>query len=312
MPRFGPLVVLVCVVVFVSVLYSSSQLQPVASDTPRQVIDQPLQPSEIDDGKEQHGVGSAFHKALAIEDSCRAKRSSVQRRECIISHLLLPFRTAGRAIEIGGPSQAYNGNPYPVYSHLAASDNVRFSDKTLWEKQAGGVYHWVKGKPPGRQFILDASNLSEIPSAAYDVVMSAHNLEHLANPLKAIAEQKRILKPLGALLIIVPHKEKTFDHRRPTSTFDHLLSDYRRDTPESDLSHLEDIVAMHDLGRDKQAGGLAKFRARSLDNFRNRGLHQHVFDEALLRQVLEHFGFHVVLTDVTDIHILAAAVRSEL
>jgi SAM-dependent methyltransferase len=260
--------------------------------------------------KKERTVQRAASLAATVVASCSAAALPAPRRDCITAGLLAPLADSP-AIEIGGPSQAYNGKPYSVYSHLRRCDNVRFSEKTLWEKQTGSVYSWIKGKPAGRQYILDASNLSEIATATYNVVMSAHNLEHLANPLKALLEQKRILRPLGVLLLTVPNKRMTFDHRRPTATLQHLLDDLARDTPESDLSHLEEILRLHDLQRDRQAGDLNRFRKRSMNNFQNRGLHQHVFDEVLVREMLQHLGFTVVFTDVSDIHIFTAAIRSE-
>jgi len=242
---------------------------------------------------------------------CSKAVSHIARRSCIITRLLKPL-AAEPAIEIGGPSNIYNGDPYRIYQHLERCDNVRFGGSTLWERDDGGVYHWVRGKPKGRQFILDAVNLSGIADASYSVVMSSHNLEHLVNPLKAIAEQKRILRPLGVLIITLPNKELTFDHRRPTATLQELIEDYRRNTPESDLSHLDQILKLHDIGRDPGAGDLKKFRDRSLDNAKNRALHQHVFDAALMKAVLEFHGFSVATSDHTGVNIFTIAVRSEV
>ena len=134
---------------------------------------------------------------------------------------------------------------------------------------------------------------------------------HLANPLRALLEQKRILKPLGVLILTLPYKPATFDHRRPVATLQHLLDDLAKGTPESDLGHLEEILSLHDLQRDRPAGNLQQFRKRSLDNFKNRGLHQHVFDLRLIQAMLEHFGFGIVALDISGINMLAVAVRSE-
>jgi ubiquinone/menaquinone biosynthesis C-methylase UbiE len=243
--------------------------------------------------------------------ACVANSTQAHHRSnCILASLLAPLATEP-AIEIGGPSRAYNGQPFHVYTHLSHCDNVRFSGNTLWEKNTGGVYHWVKGKPAGKQFYLDAANLSGIPTAAYSTVMSAHNLEHLANPLKALLEQKRILRPLGVLLLTLPFKEATFDHKRPSVTMAHLLEDLANGTDETDLSHLEEILKFHDLDRDPQAGKLHQFRKRSLSNFQNRGLHQHVFDGPVVQAMLEHAGFTVVSIEVYDFHLCTIAIRSE-
>jgi hypothetical protein len=65
------------------------------------------------------------------------------------------------------------------------------------------------------------------------------------------------------------------------------------------LSHLEEILATHDLSMDLAAGGLESFRARSLRNEENRALHQHVFDPPLIREILCHVGIQVLYEDMT-------------
>jgi hypothetical protein len=98
-------------------------------------------------------------------------------------------------------------------------------------------------------------------------------------------------------LIVVPRRQDTFDHRRPVTTFEHLLEDAARGVDESDLTHVEEIVELHDLMRDLPGLTLEGFRQRSLKNFENRGLHHHIFDEGLLRQMFEHLNISTVFVD---------------
>ena len=144
----------------------------------------------------------------------------------------------------------------------------------------------------GRQIIAEAVDLTEVEDASYDFVLSCHSLEHIANPLKALLEWNRVLKPGGTLILVVPNKDSIFDHRRPVTTFAHLVSDFDLNTNESDLTHLPEILELHDLRRDRAAGTLIEFQERSMRNFENRGLHHHVFDLQTLTEVLTftHFG----------------------
>jgi hypothetical protein len=73
-----------------------------------------------------------------------------------------------------------------------------------------------------------------------------------------------------------------------------LVADEQSDVDERDLTHLQEILELHDLGRDKAAGSFEDFKARSLDNFSNRGLHHHVFDAALLSDCLNHTDYKVL------------------
>ena len=76
-------------------------------------------------------------------------------------------------------------------------------------------YVYDKNHHPGKQYILEATELYEINSNTYDFLLSSHMLEHTANPIKALKEWKRIIKDKGYLILIVPHKDGTFDDNIP-------------------------------------------------------------------------------------------------
>jgi len=65
-----------------------------------------------------------------------------------------------------------------------------------------------------------------IKDKQYDFLLASHALEHIANPFKAIMEWLRILKDNGIILIILPHKDDTFDHKRPVKDLKHLIKDF--------------------------------------------------------------------------------------
>ena len=50
----------------------------------------------------------------------------------------------------------------------------------------------------------------------------------------------------------------------------HLIADFNVDMTEADLTHMPEIMALHDLERDSQAGDLPAFKARSERNSENR------------------------------------------
>ncbi len=193
-------------------------------------------------------------------------------------------------LEIGGPSSLFGRRGlFPVYPLAGRVDNCNFSSETVWEGRisAGRSFRFDRRRPPGRQFIGEATDLGFLPAEAYDFVLSSHTLEHSANPLRALLEWKRILAPDGALLLILPHKDGTFDHRRPVTSTQHLLEDFERQVEEDDLTHLGEILELHDLSLDPPAGGFDQFRSRSEQNFSNRCLHHHVFDTRLAVQLVE-------------------------
>jgi SAM-dependent methyltransferase len=224
-------------------------------------------------------------------------------------------RVAGkRGIEIGGPS-AFFRTTLPAYPIVKELDAVNFWGTTLWEGQvrAGRTFRF-DGDRTGHQFIAEATDMAEVPSGAYHFVLSSNCLEHVANPLKALAEWRRVLVDDGALVLVLPKKSSNFDHRRPFTTFEHLLQDYENDVFEDDLTHLDEILALHDLSRDPPAGSFEQFKARSLDNLSNRALHHHVFEPEVVRRMLHHAGFEVLIATETarDYVALAMLCRPQL
>lgn len=187
--------------------------------------------------------------------------------------------------EIGGPSREHWGR-LGVYDTANRIDITNFASSTLWENKLvhNSSFIW-NGKPKGIQYIRDAIDLHDIPDNFYDFVLASHVLEHIANPFKALLEWLRILRSKGLLLIIVPLKEITFDHNRAIIQIEHLIADYHNHTAESDLSHLSEILQLHDLKMDPPAGDLNFFKNRSVNNFLNRGLHQHVYDQQLMYHI---------------------------
>ena len=204
----------------------------------------------------------------------------------------------GYGLEIGGPSKVFSRRGIvPVYPVVAGLDGCNFSSQTVWEgniQEGEGRYRYAKGRTPGRQFINDAVTLEGIASNTYDFIISCGCIEHIANPLKALSEWLRVIRSGGHLLLLVPHRDGTFDHRRPLTPFSHLLEDLDRRVGEDDLTHLAEILELHDLAMDPPAGDQEQFRQRSLKNIENRCLHHHTFDRDLVVRMVEHTGLRVV------------------
>lgn len=206
-------------------------------------------------------------------------------------------------LEIGGPSEVFSRKWMPLYQSVRRLDNCNFSEQNVWVEQASKIM-----RPPGTDFVADGSNLASVPDSTYEFVLSSHNLEHFANPIKAIKEWQRVTKPGGTLILTVPNYRHTFDHRRNPTKVEHMLLDYERGTPESDLSHLDEILDRHDLSRDPWAGSPEAFRERSLRNFENRCLHHHVFAPTNTRELLTALGMEVLAIETAwPIHIFAIA-----
>jgi SAM-dependent methyltransferase len=220
----------------------------------------------------------------------------------------LRFFDGKSGLEIGGPSEVFRkGNPVPVYEAIKSLDNCDFSRTTVWAAHHQDfVFH--PDKPPGKTLFCEGSALVEVADSTYDFVLSSHNLEHFANPVKALKEWARVMKPGAALVLALPYHRDIFDHRRKPTTVRHMWDDFARNTGEDDLTHLPEILEKHDLAMDVGAGSREEFHKRSLDNLSNRCLHHHVFNERNSRALLSSVGFRVLSVDlVVPPHILVIA-----
>jgi SAM-dependent methyltransferase len=223
-------------------------------------------------------------------------------------------RFAGKlGLEIGGPSRVFQHRErLPVYPLARRIDGVNFAAETVWEgKIAQGMNYQYGRTKRGFQHISEGTKLRNIDDAAYDFVLSSHSLEHSANALRAVQEWKRVLKPGGVLLVIVPNKDVTFDHGRAITSFRHLVDDFEGNVDEDDLTHLDEILANHDLAMDPPAGTPEQFRARSLKNFENRCLHHHVFDAALIREVFRYSALEPLYEGAAEEHIIILGEKGE-
>lgn len=240
-------------------------------------------------------------------------KTRIRRRISDLSYVQDLFNNKS-GLEVGGPSRIFrNKGLVPLYNKVKALDGCNFSNSTLWESKIKHQtrYNYCKLKN-GVQYISEATNLNCFADATYDFIISSNCLEHIANPLKALEELIRVIKDGGLLLLVLPKKDFCFDRKRPVSTFAHLLADYENGTTESDLTHLDEILALHDLEMDKPAGNLEEFKTRSLKNFENRALHHHIFDIELLREIYHYFNLEILKTHYDQEYVIIGRKQEQL
>jgi SAM-dependent methyltransferase len=201
-------------------------------------------------------------------------------------------------LEIGGPSQIFSKNGlFPVYPIISNLDNCNFSNNTVWEGKIfeGKTFHYSKNKNLGNQYIAEATNLHMIPDNYYDLVLSSHAIEHTANPLLALKECFRVLKITGILVLVVPHKDGTFDNKRPVTSIEHLVRDFQENMGEDDLTHLSEILQLHDFSFSQDpSSNYDSLKLLAQKNLDNRCLHHHVFDTKSVLSMLKISGFKIL------------------
>ena len=220
------------------------------------------------------------------------------------------FLIGKKGVEIGGPSDIFKATgPFPIYGVLSSLDNINFCEENFWSNlKEGQSFVYEQDKPAGTQFIADATDLSKIADCSYDVMLSSHVIEHVANPIKALYEWKRILATNGILIIVAPDMRRTYDRKRPLTKLQHILEDYRNQTQEDDSTHFSEVLRLHDLSRDGTASSYLEHETRTALNTTNRIMHHHTFDMKLLVNLLKEVGFSVTDTQTfRPFHLLAIA-----
>ena len=66
------------------------------------------------------------------------------------------------------------------------------------------------------------------------------------------------------------------------------------------MTHLEEILSLHDLAKDPGAGDFQSFRERSKPNVENRCLHQHVFDTRLVVDMVDHMELQILDVELLE------------
>lgn len=76
-----------------------------------------------------------------------------------------------------------------------------------------------------------------------DFILSSHVLEHFYDPIKALKEWYRVIRPGGYIFAIIPHKERTFDKDRTRTTLEELIGRHN-ETDENKVTEVVDSEIM--------------------------------------------------------------------
>jgi predicted SAM-dependent methyltransferase len=209
-------------------------------------------------------------------------------------------------LEIGGPSKIFSDTgAIPLYKYISSLDQINYSDNTIWLNNTSEPFYLYRNK-----MVAEATDLSQVGDQSYDFMLSSHVLEHVANPLKAVYEFFRILKPTGKLIIVIPDAKNTFDHKRPINTLEHIVHDYQSQVDESDSTHFDEVLSLHDLTMDDGFDTFDDFKSCVENNVVTRCVHHHVFDLALAVGVIEKAGFRILSSEhVPYCHLAIVAVK---
>lgn len=92
--------------------------------------------------------------------------------------------------------------------------------------------------------IDDASTLATVPDASVDFLIANHVIEHFQDPLLALTNFFRVLRPGGLLFASIPDKRTNLDKNRPVTPFEHLVKDHREGPSASLRDHVEEVARL--------------------------------------------------------------------
>ena len=134
--------------------------------------------------------------------------------------------------------------------------------------------------------VIPGERLKGIPRGSQDFVVASHVLEHLEDPLGALAGWHRHLRPGGLLYLAVPDKRFTRDRERPRTTLAHLVRDHRDGGAGSRVDHVKAFGQAHlGLETEEELRGFLK-RVNDIDY----KVHFHVWIPDDVQEILQHMG----------------------
>lgn len=201
-------------------------------------------------------------------------------------------------IEIGASTQNSFG--------LKRAINVDFSD------EQGGLWQSADCAPAVVNIVALGDDLP-FKDGTLDYVLSSHVIEHFFDPVKALREWHRVIKPGGYIFIIAPHKDRTFDRSREVTPVAELMdraagkiriSDYARPDSVPDaragrtMSEQQAERPVQLLVRDKHNFKLEKgWKYYETDDHH----HWSVWRTADFVELVKHLNFRIVeIQDVDD------------
>lgn len=97
----------------------------------------------------------------------------------------------------------------------------------------------------------DGARLASFADSSVDFIIANHMLEHVEDPIEALVNQLRVIRPGGVLYLSLPDPRENFDRERELTTVEHLLRDHHEGPEVSRREHYEECARLIE-GRSEQ------------------------------------------------------------
>lgn len=183
----------------------------------------------------RHAVLAIFGVRRRLRDFGRSLTSVMPVSNDDLPRLAARAWVRGRGIEIGAlhhPMRLPQGAFVRYVDRLSVAE-LRRQYPTLAASRFAEV-----------NVVDDAERLAAFASASEDFVIANHFLEHCQDPIGALKNMVRVLRPGGVLFLTLPDKRATFDCDRPVTSLAHLRSDHEHGPHGSRLNHYDEWVRL--------------------------------------------------------------------
>lgn len=137
-------------------------------------------------------------------------------------------RLSGVGLEVGALAAPF---PLPLHCTTIYADMKSYNDlrqSNVDEPWADMVIPTMNTKFETLDAVLDES---------LDYIVASHVIEHTRDPIGAIGNAYKKLRPGGTLLLVTPDMRRTFDRERPLTPLAHLIEDFKEPSHDRDAEH---------------------------------------------------------------------------
>jgi len=185
---------------------------------------------------------------------------------------LIPIVKDKKVLEVGGPSILLNS----LYQHVKSLDLLNHKES---------IEYFSMGNIPNNlnnifygDIVNDKTFIENNLFEKFDLIVTSHVLEHIANPILALKNLKKCLVPNGIVLTIVPNKNECWDRVRDYTSWNHIIEDYNNNVSESDMTHIHESSCMNRPNYYEDIG----------DHNNPRIIHHHTFNVKTLSKTHEY------------------------
>jgi SAM-dependent methyltransferase len=210
----------------------------------------------------------------------RLRQAAVRRLQRLLPATGLPTRAQLAAHYLRGDGIEIGALHRPL--QVPSQAHVHYVDRMPVDKLRQ-QYAELKNLPlVPVEIIDDGERLDKLADGSQNFVIANHFLEHCQDPILALSNMLRVLRPGGILYLAVPDKRETFDKERPLTPLAHLWRDHEAGPTGSRQQHFEEFAYfVHKF----QGPGEAQAQAQHLLDM-NYSIHFHVWTEIQILELL--------------------------